>query len=191
MIVAFTGAGISKASGIPTFEEKGDMREKLDRTYYRMHPKEVEDILSEMEQVCAKAEPNDAHSALAEYGVPVLTMNIDRLHERAGSSFVVPMHGVLPDKVVLYGDPAPNYRLAYAVVDKLGPGDILLIVGVSFYTSVSDHLRAIARGNGASVFVINESAETNVRAYLNNHKGDIGDVPAFIASLQSEDTFFC
>lgn len=39
MIVAFTGAGISKASGIPTFEDQGDMRLKLSRTHYMENKK--------------------------------------------------------------------------------------------------------------------------------------------------------
>lgn len=180
MIIAFTGAGISKASGIPTFEDQGDMRNKLDRTYYHMHKDEVDDIIDNMIDTCVKAEPNDAHKALAEYDIPVITMNVDGLHERAGSKHVLNLHGKLPD-IVMYGDPAPEYQTAYDWVDKMQVGDILLIIGVSFYTNISDQLRAYAKAMGAEVFIINQKAEENVRAYLYNHKNKIGNFDKFMS----------
>lgn len=67
MIVAFTGAGISKASGIPTFDKMGDLRNKLDRSFAAHHKEEFDSIMANLEEVCKKAEPNDAHMALKEY----------------------------------------------------------------------------------------------------------------------------
>lgn len=40
--------------------------------------------------------PNDAHIALAEYGIPIITMNVDGLHQKAGSKNVITLHGDLP-----------------------------------------------------------------------------------------------
>ena len=179
MILAFTGAGISKASGIPTFEEQGDMRKKLDRNYYRMHKDEVDELIDKMLDTCVKAEPNDAHKALAQYNIPIMTMNVDGLHEEAGSKLVINMHGKLPD-VVMYGDPAPKYQEAYDLVEKLDVNDILLIVGVSFYTSVSEMIRAMAISRGARVVVINKRAETDVRAFIENNKDKLGDLEEFL-----------
>lgn len=174
MILAFTGAGISKASGIPTFEdmESVNIRDKLERGYANNHPEDYKKVIQEMKDICDKAEPNDAHIALAEYEIPVLTMNIDGLHTRAGSENVVELHGRLPD-IVLYGDPAPNYGKAMDLVEALRDGDVFLIIGTSFYTTVSEQLRIMARYSGAQIVVINERAEEFVRRYLEAHKDKI------------------
>ena len=84
-LVAITGAGISRASGIPTFVEMGDLREKLSRDYFRAQPEKFYEIILDIKRTVDRAQPNPAHRALAEYGVPVITMNIDGLHTRAGS----------------------------------------------------------------------------------------------------------
>lgn len=57
-----------------------------------------------------RATPNDAHIALAEHDIPIITMNIDGLHQRAGSKHILPIHGTLPD-IILYEDPAPLYGM--------------------------------------------------------------------------------
>lgn len=179
MILAFTGAGISKASGIPTFTDQGDLRLKLSRSYAIQHKEEYNSIIENMQSVCEKAEPNDAHRALAEYNIPVITMNIDRLHQRAGSLDVLPIHGDLPD-IVLYEDPAPLYSQAIDWVFKLRPGDIFIIVGVSFYTNISTQLKIIALSRGATVELINKNAETELRKFLETNKDSIETFETFI-----------
>ena len=169
MIIAFTGAGISKASGIPTFADQGDLRTKLDRIYSRQHPEEFNEIINNMYNTCKNANPNDAHKALAEYDIPVITMNVDNLHQRAGSKNVLAIHGNLPN-VVLYGDPAPLYQSALDWIFRMQPGDTLLIVGVSFYTNISEQIRICAKAQGANIVLINRNAEEFVRGYLENHK---------------------
>ena len=84
-ILAFTGAGISKQSNIPTFMERPDVREKLFRTFAEHHHEAYNEVIRELKANMNGAEPNDAHFALAEYKVPVITMNIDGLHKKAGS----------------------------------------------------------------------------------------------------------
>ncbi len=101
--VVFTGAGISAESGIPTFRGKGGLWEKYD-------PEEVASISGFMRNprafwefskdllVKVKAEPNDAHRAIAELekmGIvkAVITQNVDMLHQRAGSRKVLELHG--------------------------------------------------------------------------------------------------
>lgn len=179
MILAFTGAGISKASGIPTFDEMGDIRNKLDRSFAKKNPKEYQKIIDDFVEICNSAEPNDAHYALAEYKIPVITMNVDGLHQKAGSKQVIGVHGNLPN-IVLYGDSAPSYEYAYAWVDLLKPGDTFLIIGTSFYTNISSSLRDIAKNRGADVVIINNNAEEKVRIYLNNHKDKIESFTDFI-----------
>lgn len=179
MILAFTGAGISKASGIPTFDEMGNIRDKLERTYANKHPEEYKEIINNFMEVCDKAIPNDAHYALAEYGVPVITMNIDGLHQAAGSKNVLAVHGELPN-IVLYGDPAPKYQDAIYWVDLLKEGDIFLIIGTSFYTGISTGLKETAKYRKAKIVIINEDAEHKVREFLNENKHHIEKFTDFI-----------
>jgi len=94
-LVVFTGAGISKASGIPTFEDMGNIRDKLTRDYFNSHPDKFYQTVLEMKRLADQAEPNPAHLALARYNIPVVTMNIDGLHKKAGSQGVIEIHGNL------------------------------------------------------------------------------------------------
>jgi len=114
---------------------------------------------------------------LAEYKIPVVTMNIDGLHKLAGSD-ALEMHGGLPEddemdkayslynKPVLYGDPAPNYQKAYEMVYDLEPDDVFLVIGCSFHTAIAVDLREIARSRGARIIEIQEDAAHNVRKVL-------------------------
>ena len=95
-IIAFTGAGISKQSNIPTFMERPDIREKLFRDYANTHHEEYNEVIKQLKANMNGAKPNDAHYALAEYHIPVITMNIDGLHKLAGSD-ALEMHGGLPE----------------------------------------------------------------------------------------------
>lgn len=165
MLIAFTGAGISRASGITTFQEQPGIRDKLVRTYADRHKDKYARVIEGMQAACKAAKPNDAHAALAERGVPIITMNVDGLHGRAGSKHVVELHGRLPD-IVLYGDPAPEYQTAMSWLDLARPGDTFLIVGTSFYTGISTALRRMAKIHGMRVHEINADAEHEVRKFL-------------------------
>lgn len=187
MILALTGAGISKASGIPTFDEMGNLRSKLDRFYANEHRDDFEDTMSFLKNTCDKCEPNDAHLALAEYGIPVLTMNIDSLHSKANErmnkskNYICEMHGSLKNNnVVLYGDMAPNYAEATDMVRRLREGDLFLIVGTSYYTRISSMLRDIAYMTGADVIEINSHAEYKVRELIENNVDKLEDIKIFL-----------
>ena len=176
-ILAFTGAGISKQSNIPTFMERPDVREKVFRSYANSHHEEYNEVIRQLKANMNGDKPNDAHIALAEYKIPVVTMNIDGLHKLAGSD-ALEMHGGLPEddemdkayslynKPVLYGDPAPNYQKAYEMVYDLEPDDVFLVIGCSFHTAIAVDLREIARSRGARIIEIQEDAAHNVRKVL-------------------------
>lgn len=181
-ILAFTGAGISKQSNIPTFMETPDVREKLFRSFAQSHHTAYNAVIRQLKENMNGAKPNDAHIALAEYGIPIITMNIDGLHRAAGSD-AVELHGCLPEddemdaawslqgKPVLYGDPAPNYEKAYEMVFALEPGDVFLVVGCSFHTAIACDLRDIAKARGARVVEIQSDAAHNVRKTLEALRG--------------------
>lgn len=176
-IIAFTGAGISKQSHIPTFMERPDVREKLFRSFAKRNPEEYNEVMKQLKANMNGAKPNDAHIALAEYNIPVITMNIDGLHQLAGSD-ALELHGSLPEddemdkayslynKPVLYGDPAPNYQKGYELVYTLESNDVFLVIGCSFHTGISVDLREVARTRGARIIEIQEDAAHNVRKVL-------------------------
>lgn len=176
-IVAFTGAGISKQSNIPTFMERPDVREKLFRNYANNHHEEYNEVIKQLKANMNGAEPNDAHIALAEYDIPIITMNIDGLHKQAGSD-ALELHGGLPEedelsiawslfnKPVLYGDPAPNYQKAYGMVGALKKNDIFIVIGCSYHTAIACDLREVAKSRGAKIIEIQEDAAHNVRKVL-------------------------
>ena len=127
------------------------------------------------------AKPNDAHYALAQCQIPVITMNIDGLHKLAGSD-ALELHGGLPEddemdiayslynKPVLYGDPAPNYQKAYEMVYDLEANDIFIVIGCSYHTAIACDLREVARSRGAKIIEIQEDAAHNVRKVLEELK---------------------
>lgn len=179
MVFAFTGAGISRPSGIPTFDEQPGLRDKLCRSFAKEHPQEYQAVIAEMQAACDRAQPNDAHYALAERGVPIITMNVDGLHQKAGSKDVLEIHGRLPD-IVLYGDPAPCCETANSWVLQIREGDVSLVIGTSFYTGISEALKYWAERYGATVPAINAQAETLVRATLENYKDRWEEFNAFL-----------
>ena len=176
-VVFFTGAGISVDSGIPTFQEQEGIRDKLNRDFcLEQYDKYIENIKS-MKRTIDKAQPNTAHYAIAEMDCPVITMNIDGLHEKAGTKNVIAIHGRMPtwEEIenedlrhktgipVLYGDSAPLYSNAYDIMLDLDlHQSYVVIVGTSFYTGISEELFQIAERYATRVWIINGNASVEV-----------------------------
>ena len=103
--VVLTGAGISADSGLLTFRDAGGLWEGHKVTdvctpeALERNPKLVIDFYNQRRLQADAAEPNAAHKALAElekyYDVHIITQNVDCLHEKAGSSKVLHLHGEL------------------------------------------------------------------------------------------------
>ena len=102
-IVFVTGAGISQESEIPTFRGKEGLWRKYDamklatiEAFYD-NPKLVWELYNERRTNIFAAQPNPGHKAIAELEkyvkVSVLTQNIDGLHQKAGSTKVLELHG--------------------------------------------------------------------------------------------------
>jgi len=103
--VAFTGAGISAESGVPTYRGEGGLWTKYDPNLYasvyhfHQNPSYYWNFFREVRYPQLKeVKPNNAHLALAEIEAAgnlktVITQNIDGLHQQAGSSSVVELHG--------------------------------------------------------------------------------------------------
>lgn len=102
-IVVFSGAGISAESGLQTFRaadglwEEHRVEDVATPEAWRRDPDLVLRFYNERRRGVLKAQPNAAHLALAELeqhaDVNIITQNIDDLHERAGSTHVLHLHG--------------------------------------------------------------------------------------------------
>ncbi len=126
-IAVLTGAGVSAESGIPTFRVAGGLWEghRIEDVAtpeaWRKDPERVLRFYNERRASIRAAQPNAAHLALAklegDYSVDIITQNIDDLHERAGSTRVLHLHGEIL-KARSTADPS--------IVLSLGTGDIAL-----------------------------------------------------------------
>jgi len=104
-IVVFTGSGVSAESGIPTFRdtltglwENFDVEMLATRNAFRRDPAQVWGWYEWRRRLVMCAQPNLAHLAIARMAeyvpqVTVITQNVDDLHERAGSTDVIHLHG--------------------------------------------------------------------------------------------------
>lgn len=169
-IVFLTGAGISAESGIPTFRdavtglwENHRVEDVATHRAIVEHPDVVYNFMNELRKKYAGCKPNDAHKIIAElekdYNVVVITQNVDTLHEQAGSTNVIHLHGnlnqvraidddnlyfeyldnITPETeirghkvrphIVLFGEDVPNIKLASK---ELLDADICVVVGTSF-----------------------------------------------------------
>lgn len=119
-VVVLSGAGISQESGLKTFRDMGGIWEEYDVTEvaspeaWRRHPEVVLRFYNERRRQLLKARPNDAHRAIARleewFDVEVITQNVDDLHEQAGSTRVLHLHGELR-KARSTADPSLVYPL--------------------------------------------------------------------------------
>jgi len=104
-IVVLTGAGVSAESGINTFRDANglweghDVMEVASPEGFRANPELVLDFYNQRRRQLFEVEPNLGHRALAKlekhFEVQIITQNVDDLHERAGSSKVLHIHGEL------------------------------------------------------------------------------------------------
>ena len=110
-IVFYTGAGMSRESGLPTFRGEGGLWGSLDveavadrKSWYcgrrsdcNERRQRMLDFFNPMRRMILEREPNDGHRIIAgmedEFDVTVITQNGDDFHERAGSSNVIHLHG--------------------------------------------------------------------------------------------------
>jgi NAD-dependent deacetylase len=120
-LVILTGAGMSAESGIKTFRDSGGLWEqyKVEEVasiegWYR-NPDLVQKFYNERRRQLENAAPNTGHAGLVEleklFDVHIITQNVDDLHERAGSTRVLHLHGLLtqarssndPDRIIDIG----------------------------------------------------------------------------------------
>ncbi|MBL7728955.1 MAG: NAD-dependent deacylase [Dinghuibacter sp.] len=128
-LVVLTGAGISAESGLKTFRDTDGLWEGYD-VYevatpqgWSKNPALVLEFYNQRRKDVRAAQPNRAHQALAEleeqFTVTIITQNIDDLHERAGSTNIVHLHGE-----IFKMRSEKSYSPVYQVVDEIKMGDL-------------------------------------------------------------------
>ena len=128
-LVVFTGAGISAESGLKTFRDSDglwegyDINEVATATAWRRNPALVQEFYNMRRRNVKEAQPNPAHYALAnlenDFDVAIITQNIDDLHERAGSTMVLHLHGE-----IFKIRSEKNEKLVYTTHDDIKMGDL-------------------------------------------------------------------
>ena len=113
-IIVFSGAGISAESGLKTFRDSDGLWEDYDLTEvatpeaWERNPKLVLKFYNMRRKQVIESSPNQSHYALVDlekkYNVEIITQNIDDLHERAGSTKILHLHGQINKSKSTYDD---------------------------------------------------------------------------------------
>jgi NAD-dependent deacetylase len=165
-LVIFSGAGISQESGLKTFRDMGGLWEQYDVTEvaspeaWAENPELVLKFYNERRKQLWKARPNAGHIGIAEleqwFEVNVITQNVDDLHEQAGSSNVLHLHGELR-KARSTVDPHLIYTLSHwelKLGDTCEKGSQLRPHIVWFGEEVTEIEKARAIIRKADIFVV-------------------------------------
>jgi len=205
-IVVLTGAGMSAESGINTFRDKDglweghDVMEVASPLGWQKNPELVLDFYNQRRRQLHQVSPNTGHSALAglesHFNVSIVTQNVDDLHERAGSSDVLHLHGellksqstqdgelvysctgdlLLGDKCELGAQLRPyivwfgeEVPLLDQAIAKVSAADIIIIVGTSMQVYPAAGLVSFAQADVPIYYVDPKPLENDALAYSGN-----------------------
>lgn len=212
-IVALTGAGISQESGIETFRdvnglwEGHDVMEVASPEGFAKNPELVLDFYNQRRRQLKEVQPNLAHTLLSElesdYQVVIITQNVDDLHERAGSSHIIHLHGeLLKSRTVddenktfdcfgdiLIGDLSPSgvqlrphivwFGEAVPLMDKaieeVKTADALLVVGTSLQVYPAAGLMYYAKNQTPIYYIdLNPQIQSNKNITVIAEKASTG-----------------
>ncbi|RPD98695.1 NAD-dependent deacylase [Aureibaculum marinum] len=203
-IVVLTGAGMSAESGINTFRDANglweghDVMEVASPEGFKRNPKLVLDFYNQRRRQLLTVKPNSGHKALADlekkYDITIITQNVDDLHERAGSTDVIHLHGELlksrsiTNENEIYeckndinvGDLCPNntqlrphivwFGEAVPMLDKAAQittsADILIIIGTSMQVYPAASLINYVK-SGIPIYFIDPKPAINANDFNN------------------------
>jgi NAD-dependent deacetylase len=165
-LVVLTGAGMSSESGIKTFRDSGGLWEEYNvsdvatpEAWYTNRDLVLR-FYNERRRQLKNVRPNKGHTGLAalenHFDVDIITQNIDNLHERAGSSKILHLHGELT-KARSTADPALIYSIGYKDInagDNCELGSQLRPHVVWFGEEVPMMEQAVKIAREADIFVV-------------------------------------
>jgi NAD-dependent deacetylase len=202
-LVVLSGAGVSAESGIPTFRDSNGLWEGFDVMQvatpegWKANPELVLDFYNQRRKKALEVKPNRAHEILAElekeFDVTIVTQNVDNLHERAGSSHVIHLHGSLfesrstADESLIY--PIEGWELNMGQCCEKGSQLRPHIVWFGEMVPMMEVAAAIAAQ--ADVFIvvgtsmvvypaaglINYVPHDSMKYIVDPHRPDVGNVP--------------
>lgn len=198
-LVVLTGAGISAESGIATFRGSGGLWEGHDVTKvaspagWRENRELVLEFYNQRRRQMVQCKPNKGHYALAQleefFDVQIITQNIDDLHERAGSTKILHLHGE-----ILYARSTQDPKLIYhleggkdiVIGDKCERGSQLRPHIVWFGEDVTEFQHAVALSREADVYLV---VGTSLVVYPANTLVTYArkDVPVYIVDPNKPD----
>ena len=169
-VVVLSGAGMSAESGLSTFRDKDGLWKQYDwkrlasAAGFYEDPEAVLEFYNMRRKRLLEVEPNHAHRLIAElekwHDVTIITQNVDNLHERAGSSNVIHLHGELAK--VTSSDDRNNpdcikelpLDIPIRIGDKAADGSQLRPYIVWFGEFVSDFEKAVKIVREADIFLV-------------------------------------
>ena len=165
-LIVLTGAGMSSESGIRTFRDSGGLWEEYEVTEVATFDAWLRNrdlvlrFYNERRRQLAGCRPNEGHTGLARlekyFDVQIITQNIDDLHERAGSTKILHLHGELT-KARSTADPSLLYDIGYSDInngDKCAKGSQLRPHIVWFGEEVPMMEEAARVSTEADIFVV-------------------------------------
>ena len=205
-LVVLTGAGISAESGISTFRDANGLWDSHDSMEvasidgYQRNPKLVQEFYNQRRKQLFEVVPNAAHLFLKElendFEVSILTQNVDDLHERAGSTKVIHLHGELrkarsekDENLIIdwnddikFGDLAEdgNQLRPHIVwfgemvpeienaIDEVLTADILIIIGTSMQVYPAASLKDYAKQNVPIIYI--DPSDTYINSSITHIK---------------------
>ena len=170
-IVVLTGAGMSVESGLKTFRDADGLWEEYPVQQVATHegwekdPTLVTNFYNMLRKKCVGVKPNEGHRLVAElekdYDVTVVTQNVDNLHEVAGSTHVIHLHGELMKVCSSRDVDDPRYIRQLTPEDceitpgtKAGDGSLLRPYIVFFGEAVPNISIAAEEAQQADIFII-------------------------------------
>ena len=170
-IVVLTGAGMSVESGLKTFRDADGLWEEYPVAQVATHegweadPTLVTNFYNMLRRKCWDVKPNEGHRLVAElekyYDVTVVTQNVDNLHEMAGSSKVIHLHGELMKVCSSRDVDDPRYiqmltpdNCEVVPGTKAGDGSLLRPYIVFFGEAVPNITLAAEEAQTADIFII-------------------------------------
>ena len=170
-IVVLTGAGMSVESGLKTFRDADGLWEEYPVQQVATHegweadPVLVTNFYNMLRKKCWGVQPNEGHKLVAQleekYNVTVVTQNVDNLHEMAGSTNVIHLHGELMKVCSSRDVDDPRYQITLTADNcevtpgsKAGDGSLLRPFIVFFGEAVPNISLAAEEAQQADIFII-------------------------------------
>ena len=205
-IVVLSGAGISAESGLLTFRDENGLWKQFDlerlasAAGFYEDPEPALEFYNALRKDISNAEPNHAHNLLAElekwHNVTIITQNVDNLHERAGSSNVMHIHGEMAKVTSSIDRNNPDFIKEYPldipirIGDKAADGSQLRPHIVLFDEYVQGFDNATKFVKEADIFLI-IGTSLNVYPAASLVRYAHPEIPKFIIDTNEEITSSC